>query len=355
MDERHREPAPTPWDDDEGRVEELLERAGPLPELPEEDLEAITATARSAWRSCWGDAPIRETRRPGRRRLAVAAALAATLALAVGLGWWWRGLDPSGSPELAAHLEAVSGSVALAGDAVAAEIPSAGQPVPAGAVIITGGPSGPPFDLEGRVSLRLATGATVRLDAESRLLVVSASVLELARGTVYLDTGTAVSSDARVEVRTALGTARDVGTQFMVRVEQEAMSVRVREGAVAVERGGATFRTGAGRQVVLHRDGRVERREAPGYGSPWEWVTAAAPPFELEGRTLAELLDWVSRETGWRVRFADRALAESADGIVLHGSLGGVGPDQAPFVVLPGAGLEGDLREGVLTVRREGP
>jgi hypothetical protein len=54
------------------------------------------------------------------------------------------------------------------------------------------------------------------------------------------------------------------------------------------------------------------------------------------------------------VRFSEPELAGSADAIVLHGDLNGLRPDQAPFAVLPGAGLEGELDDGVLVVRRGG-
>jgi len=350
MDERPDRPAQTRWDDEERGVSELLERAGARPEVPDADLEEITATARSAWQACWGAQPLPRSRwsAPG-ARLAMAAGLAAALALAVGLGWGWRSLRPAGPPEVVAHVESVSGPVGL-GDGAAAGA-ALGQPVPAGTVITTGGATEP----EGRASLRLATGATVRLDAESRLRLVSASVLQLDRGTVYVDTGSPERPGAALEVRTTLGVARDVGTQFLVRLvgaEAEALAVRVREGVVAVERGGQAFRAGAGRELVLHRDGRVERRPAAGHGPAWEWTMAAAPAFELEGRTLAELLAWVSRETGWRLLYEDPELAAAAEGIVLHGSLGELRPDQAPFALLPSAGLEGELRGGVLVVQR---
>jgi hypothetical protein len=81
-------------------------------------------------------------------------------------------------------------------------------------------------------------------------------------------------------------------------------------------------------------------------------VLEAAAGFEIEGQTLQDLLDWVARETGWQVRFADAELAASAKEIVLHGGIGNLRPDQAPFAVLPGAGLEGELSRGVLTIRR---
>jgi hypothetical protein len=96
----------------------------------------------------------------------------------------------------------------------------------------------------------------------------------------------------------------------------------------------------------------MERREAPGHGPAWEWVAAAGPPFDIEGRSVADLLGWVSRETGWRVLYEDPGLAAAAEGMVLHGSMGDLRPEQAPFELLPGAGLEGELRGGVLLVRR---
>jgi ferric-dicitrate binding protein FerR (iron transport regulator) len=338
--------------DDDREVRELLERAGPRPEIPEEDLEAIVAAARAEWQERWGAEPRREAWWSSRgTAVAVAAGLAAALALALGLGWWWQGLRGGGAPAVVARVEAVSGPALFAAGGDGDRPLAAGEPVPAGAVVATGGAT----EREGRVSLRLATGTTVRLDSASRLRLASASVLELERGAVYLDTGTAERPGAPLEVRTALGTARDVGTQFSVRLvgaDARALGVRVREGRVEVVRRGRTYVAGAGDELVLRRDGPLERRQVPGYGPAWEWAMDAAPGFDLEGRTLRELLDWVSRETGWRILYEDPELAAAAEEIVLHGSLGELDPDQAPFAVLPGAGLEGELRQGVLVVRR---
>ena len=72
--------------------------------------------------------------------------------------------------------------------------------------------------------------------------------------------------------------------------------------------------------------------------------------FEAEGRTLGDFLGWVARETGWQVRFAEPAAASVYEATVLHGSIGGVPPDRAPGVVLPGAGLGHRLEDGVLWI-----
>ncbi len=246
---------------------------------------------------------------------------------------------------MVARIELVTGQVQLETDTDEARTITEREPIPLGAALHSG---------QGRASLRLAGGVIVRLDVESRLRFASATVLDLERGALYVDTGSGPHGGP-IEVRTPLGTARDIGTRFAVRIveaDQTTLLVRVRDGAVLTQQRGRTYRTQAGQELALRRDGTAERRVIPAYGSEWEWVLAASPGFAIEGRTLREFLDWVSRETGWQIRFADASLADSATKIVLHGSVGELRPDQAPFAVLPGAGLKGEIADGTLVVRR---
>ena len=332
--------------EEEEIVRGLLEMAGPRPPIPQEDLDAITAAARSAWREQVRRRDAAPAYRP--RRTAVLA-LAAALAVAVGLVWWWVSRAPRGAasvPPTVARVEAVTGPVQLETDTDEARTITKEEPIPLGAALRSG---------DGRAALRLAGGATVRLDAESRLRFASATVLNLEHGALYVDTGAGTRPRAAIEVRTPIGTVRDIGTQFAVRVADHAktvLSVQVRDGAVRTEHRGHAYLTSAGQELVLHHDGRAERREVTAHGPAWEWVLEASPGFDIEGRSLREFLDWVSRETGWRVRYADAGLADSAAKIVLHGSIGDLRADRAPFAVLPGAGLEGKFEDGTLVVRR---
>lgn len=319
------------WDKtDEEAVRRLIEEAGPRPAIPQEDLDAISAAARSAWLAQVQRPRRIPSRRPFAAVLAAMAAMAAMLAVAAGLAWWW-GSREDAPPPIVARVEAVSGPVPLA----------RGEPVPLGETLRTG---------PGRASLKLAGGARVRLDQETRLRFASATVLELEQGGLYVDTG----SGSAVEVRTPAGTARDVGTQFAVRILRSGLLVRVRDGEVLTEQRGRTWITKSGQELVLRQDGTSEQRAVARHGPGWDWILAVSPGFDIEGRSLRELLDWVSRETGWRI-VLDKGLAESAAETVLHGSLGELRPDQAPFAVLPGAGLEGELEDGTLTVRLRSP
>jgi ferric-dicitrate binding protein FerR (iron transport regulator) len=360
MDERDPSSEATAPDDDQD-VRELLSAAGRRPAIPQEDLDAIREAARSAWRSAVGGGAETDSAREGgsspsplgrRRSLGAALGLAAALAVVAGLAWWWRSQSAESRPTVA-WAEAVIGSVRL--EAVPGVPPStlsAGAAIPSGAVLSTKAKG------SGRAALRLAGGTTVRLDAGSLVRCVSAEFLELHAGALYFDTGDAPPAErarGSVLVWTPLGTVRDVGTRFAVRVENDdrsAVFVRVRNGAVRTEHHGRSELTPAGQELELRRDGSAERRPAPAYGPAWDWVLEATGGYPIEGRTLRQFLDWVARETGWQVVYADPEVAAAAPRIVLHGDLGGLRADRAAFAVLPGAGLAGELRDGTLVIRR---
>jgi ferric-dicitrate binding protein FerR (iron transport regulator) len=365
-DRRHHDEPGRDEDHLDREAAELLVAAGPRPEIPEEDLEAIIAAGRRVWR-----AGVEEREAAQRARFLPAAGwavgLAAALALAVGIGWWWVA---GGGPGGQGADDPPGGAAMVVARVIGAwEAPSTSKPgfegreMTAGSTVETGPAGG---ELPRRLALRLGPasgsdagsdpdgGTELRLDEATRVRLVSATEVELEAGAVYVDTGS--DGGRSLAVGTPYGTARDIGTRFLVRLDpQDApLSVRVRDGRVELERRGALHEAGGGEEMVVRTDGSFARREAPGHGPAWDWVVATAPAFELEGSTLGELLAWVSRETGWRVRFSEPELAGSADAIVLHGDLNGLRPDQAPFAVLPGAGLEGELDDGVLVVRRGG-
>lgn len=353
MNEHDPKPSGTALPDEEEVVRRLLQKAGPRPPIPPEDLDAISAAARSAWRERLQRVP--PLAAPPRRRplRTFALPLAAALAVALGLAWWWA-LQWMPVPPAVAWVEEVTGPVQLETEAGGPRTIAEGDQIPPGSVLHSGNGGA----RRGRVSLRLRHGATVRIDVATRLRLASATAVELERGALYVDTGTGPQSPPSrraIEVRTPVGTVRDVGTQFAVRIpdsEPGALLIRVRDGAVLTQHRGRRHLTVAGQELLLHGDGKIERRDVAAYGPHWDWILETAAGFDIEGRSLREFLAWVSRETGWRIDFTDPALADSAAEIVLHGSIGELRPDQAWSAVLAGAGLEGELRDGTLMVRR---
>jgi len=333
---------------DEDVVRRLLEEAGPRPPLPEDDLAAITQAAREAWSRRYGGRKAPE--RPKRWWIGLAAA--AVLALALGLAWWTRTPEPSPSAPPVASIEVLTGAVRMRGAAGESPVPlppdALGRPLSAGSELETGEGAGD----SGRLALRMAGGPSVRLDAGTRARLVSAGLIEIDRGAVYVDSGS--GRRGAMAVRTAGGLFQDVGTEFEVRIEQrggEAVTrLRVREGRVDLERGEGTVTTGTGEELIVRGDGQLIRQPAAVYGPEWTWVLGAAPMLDIEGLKAREFLDWIAREEGWRLHFADEQAASLADSTVLHGSIGHLTLAEAPGVVLASCGLGHRVSRGTMTV-----
>jgi ferric-dicitrate binding protein FerR (iron transport regulator) len=223
-----------------------------------------------------------------------------------------------------------------------------GRPIPAGAELETGGSTENP----GFVALRMAGGASVRLDAGTRSRLASPTVVELERGGVYIDTGGAGNSHEDVAVRTAAGLFQGIGTQFEVRAEEggTVSRLKVREGRVLLARGGESVLTDAGQELVVEADGSLDRGETAADGPEWDWVLTSAPMLDIEGTKVRTFLDWLARERGWRVELADSETAALSDSVVLHGSIAHLTPAEAPDVVLPSGGLGYRVSKGTLVV-----
>ena len=331
-------------------MDRLFDLAGRPPALPPEELAPIKADLRRAWRRSLAIGAARRRRRLG---FAAAAALAAALAVALGLALYRRPAAPVAAA--VATLEAQSGPVTAAAGAAG--------PLTAGAAIVTGA--------GGHAALRLASGPSLRLDSESAVRLDSARAVTLRRGAVYIDSGPppagrgGAPAGGGVEVATALGTAREIGTQFEVRLlppaaadgggdAPAALQVSVREGAVVIGRGGESVRAEAGSALTLTVGGGLERTAVAPDASEWEWVQRAAAPMAIEGATLAAFLDWAARETGRSWRFAP-GVPPSAGAMVLHGTIAGLAPEEALSVVLPGCRLRHRVAGGTLHIEAAPP
>jgi ferric-dicitrate binding protein FerR (iron transport regulator) len=203
-------------------------------------------------------------------------------------------------------------------------------------------------DPRSRVALRFSDGTSVRLDVGSHARAVASNAIELSAGAVYVDTG---RESGRFEVRTTMATARDIGTQFEVRLLERTVRLRVRTGVVELADRVRSVTGRRGMEITLSASGAVSRPIAP-HGTDWDWTAHVLPPMEIEGVSLADFVARVGRELGWVVHYADPALAQEATGITLHGSVKGLSPREALDVAIATSGLQHHVEDGSLVVLR---
>ncbi len=318
-----------------------LQLAGPRPDAPRRALAEIKRTAYPAWQE--KVAAVAKSRRQRRGRI---LALAASVLLSVsGILLWRQGLDrlpeKTEGPRVAtveiAHLADYSTS------GQSKSVLTADMTLSPGSTVETGA--------DGWARLSLSTGSSVRLGADTTLRINSTADLALLHGAVYMDTGPAVTGTT-VAIETPFGIARDIGTQFEVRLLSEGLRVQVREGEVEVDLGDTTHSAPAGTLLTIDKNGIVEHEDIPHHGTAWSWILDTSPVFELEGRNLGEFLDWVARETGWQLSFSDPQLEREVRNTIGHGSLGNLRPDQALSAVLTTSGFDYRLIDGTVVIGR---
>jgi ferric-dicitrate binding protein FerR (iron transport regulator) len=323
---------------DEDYTVRLLRLAGSRPSVSDERTARVRAAVYPRWQTV-------SRRRTIRRRSLAGAMLLAAAAVLFVMVDRVNQLDPPGTAtgEVAAVVERLEGKpLRTTGNASTGprHVLSLNDPVRTGEWIETDG--------RARVAVRFQDGSSVRLDLGSRARALSPSVLELSSGAVYVDTG---RSSGHFEVRTAVATAHDVGTQFEVRLIDLTLRLRVRTGVVEL-RSGTRSASGRGGTEVMFSAARTVSRPIAPHGPDWNWMASLAPPVEMEGVALSAFLDRIAREHGWEIRDADAALAREATGIVLHGSVNGLPPREALDVAITTSGLEHRLEDGELTVFR---
>jgi ferric-dicitrate binding protein FerR (iron transport regulator) len=314
----------------------LIRTAGRREQPPPEAYERALRAATAAWQSKT------RRRRQGRFSLWLAAGIAAISAVAL----FDRYLDVQ-APIRAGEVSRAVGPVewrAAEGEGWRAVLQ--GKSLSAGGTLRT---------REGWAAISLASGVTLRVAQASEVRLQAPSRIHVVEGVVYVDTHASTASARRIEVVTDVGTAWDVGTQFEVLYRNATWRLRVREGRVTVERGEREFNGNAGDQLLLTRDGELQRTRVPLYGSEWAWVEQLASIPFIDQRPLTDLLDWVARETGRPVRFESPDVKQAAARTVLHGSLRDLPPLDALRTVLATTDLDYELpNDGTILITVRG-
>ncbi|HXU29686.1 MAG TPA: FecR family protein, partial [Thermoanaerobaculia bacterium] len=180
---------------------------------------------------------------------------------AVSFGWFTFRNGPSAHPTPVAAIEQATGRLEVSIGKGYWRQALVGEGVAKGLLLRTAKDS--------NAMLRLAGGATVRIDGESRLQFIAIDVVRLEQGSLDVDAGGAQPGTPPLEVRTPFGSIHDAGPRFEVRCFDSAvppLRVRVREGSLIFDGAGRSYRVAAGEALSMRHDGAVMRTQGEGTG-----------------------------------------------------------------------------------------
>jgi ferric-dicitrate binding protein FerR (iron transport regulator) len=308
-------------------VEGLIRIAGRRAAPPESSYRRTLELATNAWRV--------KTVRVRRRRRAIASlsALAAGVVLLVALlPLLLRPVDAPAVP--VATLQRIIGQLEVLPPGASAWrlVRDEDATLLATSRVRTGPGSRAGLRLAGGASLRLAEGTEVALDRANRLT--------LSAGRAYVDRGEAARAGDPIEIVTRTATAREVGTQFEVALLGDTYRLRVREGQVVLSYDERQANGAAGDQLSIEPGRQLERTSILRTDAAWLWVETVAPTPDLNDRPVSDLLDWVARETGRAIRYANSEVERRAATTILHGSIRDLAPLEALDVMLATTQLE---------------
>jgi ferric-dicitrate binding protein FerR (iron transport regulator) len=173
--------------------------------------------------------------------------------------------------------------------------------------------------------------------------------MSLSSGALYLDSSQRTGPPEPVAIAARGTVIRNIGTRYEVRLSDQELRVRVRDGRVEVATAFGTREADRGGQLSVTSSGILAGR-APISGTDWEWIVRATPPPQLEGRPLPEFLAWAERDGGRPIRFADPALERASAETIVYGAIDRLTVEEALDVVLPSCGLARRADGDVITI-----
>ncbi len=318
-------------------IGDLLSLAGPPPEIDMHCQARVKLAVHDAWRK-----QIMARKRTKRIRMA-SMIIAATLVLAAIVMYRPQQFALNKANAIAATVDRLIGPLNGIHQGER-ETFFVGTGVPYGYWVETGETS--------RAAFKLTDGASMRLDHESKFRFVNGEVIELVKGTLYIDSE---NQSNAVLVRTPWGDVQEIGTQYEVHLDGEQLRIRVREGEVLLTRESMTQEAIAGDELVLTQGQSLILRSVPVFGDAWDWTLSVAPVPDFDGKTLAQFFQWYARETGQLIIYDDKKMENQATQVSISGSGVTFTPEQALEAVLQTSNLKQERNGQRLNIKRTTP
>jgi len=315
-------------DDNNESLARLIKLAGERPEIPLSVESRVYHRVHREWQTATaepnGEKVYKEVHKTWRRGSLRAAVLRWTLPLGVAASAVIAVLMLTPPDTAPLQLAATVSRVVNAGPLNSRY--SEGTAVHSGETISTGPDEG--------LSLLLARGESLRIDANTEIRIDSANHFALLSGRIYADSGQFVYREGGLNIETGFGRVTDVGTQFSVSASDESLEVAVREGRVDVQSEQAAYAARIGERLTLKAGQAAVITELDTHDAYWGWVADLAPTLDLSNKSLLDFLKWAARETGRELQFSSDELRMFAMRTDVHGSIEGMTPDEALVAIL---------------------
>lgn len=204
-----------------------------------------------------------------------------------------------------------------------------------------------------RLMVSLFNGNEFRVDENTHFMVVSNNHLKLFSGQIYVDSDS-TGGHHQLTIETPLGDVNHIGTKYSVSFNNEQLKVGVREGLVLVSSDSISkTELPKGKNMVLNGAGQAVFSEISAYDPDWQWTQKINGGFGIQDQTLFDYLQWVSKESGYPIKWYSDSVRIKASKIKLSGSINGLLPVESLDVIIPTTRFEYSLNNNQIYIHNE--
>ncbi len=186
-----------------------------------------------------------------------------------------------------------------------------------------------------RLMVSLFNGNEFRVDENTHFMVESNNHLKLISGQIYVDSDS-TGGHHKLTIETPLGKVNHIGTQYSVSFSNEQLKVGVREGLVLVSSDSlSSAELPKGRNLVLNGAGQAVYSDINAYDPQWQWTQKITGGYAIQDQSLTDYLQWVSKESGYPIKWQSDTVRNKASNIKLSGSINGILPVDSLDVIIP--------------------
>jgi len=188
-----------------------------------------------------------------------------------------------------------------------------------------------------RLLVKLTNNNVFRLDENTSVHIVDLETLELNYGQIYIESSESSNFNPLL-IKTNFASINHIGTQYSIQVTDDSVNVRVRDGKVVIndiQNSDNQRNVERGYEVTLKQNGQYSENPITPFDSKWQWTQNIVNPLDIQDKTVAQYLSWISAETGYPITWNSMTDKSNADKIKLSGSINGLKPLESLDVILP--------------------
>jgi hypothetical protein len=200
-----------------------------------------------------------------------------------------------------------------------------------------------------RIMIELDNGNSFRVDENTQLQLVNRNEIHLSQGQIYVESAQQQPT-SKLLIKTDIAEVNHIGTRYLVSLLKDKLNVAVREGKVVINNKEVTNQVEHGFEASIDTTGNYQHHPISSHDKKWGWTQKIAKSFNIQDKTVAEYLQWVSNETGYEILWQSTSNKVDANKVKLSGSINGVLPIESLDVIMPTTRFNYQIRGSVIHI-----